>query len=226
MPRRVMRETAGVVFHVLNRGVRRMRLFNEAGDYEAFLRLVGKAQERVPMRCLAYCLMPNHFHLVLWPPADGALSRFMFWLQTTHSVRWNAWHGQTGIGHVYQGRFKAFPIYQDAHFLRVCRYVECNALRADLVSRARDWPWSSLAQRAGANRAVVLADWPVPRPPDWEAWLKTEIGSETKAIRHSIVHSAPFGPNEWRRRIAAQFGLDSSLRGEGRPKNKTTQPDF
>ncbi len=102
--------TGGLVFHVLNRGVRRMRLFDRDGDYRDFLEIFSAAQRRTPMRCLAYCLMPNHFHLVLWPRHDGDLSQFMFWLTTAHSKRWHGCHGTSGTGHVYQGRFKSLPV--------------------------------------------------------------------------------------------------------------------
>ena len=211
--------SADIVFHVLNRGVRRLRLFDHPGDYRAFLDLLGSAQRRVPVRCLAYCLMPNHFHLVLWPRADCDLSRFMFWLTTTHSMRWHVWRGTTGTGHVYQGRFKAFPVDTDAHFLRVCRYVERNAPRAGLVPRAEDWPWSSLAQRSGARRKVALADWPVPRPQDWLALVQAENPDETAEVRNSVIRSAPYGPDLWKQRVAQLLGLEQSLQREGRPGN-------
>ena len=219
-----MTGTAGVVFHVLNRGVRRMRLFDKPSDYEAFLHLLAKAQQRVPVRCLSYCLMPNHFHFVLRPDADGDLSRFMFWLTTTHSVRWNAWRDQTGTGHVYQGRFKAFPIYQDGHFLRVCRYVERNALRAGLVARAEHWQWSSLAQRTGVDRAVGLADWPIPRPSDWLTLVQSENAADVRDVRQSLIRNAPYGPEDWRRQMAAILGLESSMKPEGRPRHERSSP--
>jgi hypothetical protein len=88
------------------------------------------------MRLLAYCLMPNHFHLLVWPRADGDLSQFLRWLTVTHTQRWHAHHRTAGTGHLYQGRFKSFPVQSDEHFLTVCRYVERNALRANLVGRA------------------------------------------------------------------------------------------
>ena len=200
-----------------------MRLFETPGDYGAFIDLMALTQREVPMRCLAYCLMPNHFHLVLWPTSDGALSRFMFRLTTIHSIRWNAFRGQTGSGHVYQGRFKAFPVHQDRHFLQVCRYVERNALRAGLAVRAEDWPWSSLAQRCGAEREVALTDWPVLRPSDWLSIVQAENADEVSAVRHSLFRGAPYGPDTWRQEIALKLGLGASLRPEGKPGHKTTQ---
>jgi len=208
---------AGLIFHVLNRGVRRMQLFDRDGDYRAYLDLFGAAQRRVPMRCLAYCLMPNHFHFVLWPHADGDLSRFMFWLSTVHAMRWHRARGANSNGHVYQGRFKALAVSADGHFLRVCRYVERNPLRAGLVGRAQDWAWSSLAQRDRGPEYVRLSTWPVDRPPDWPN-LVNDIETDAPTIREAIRRSSPFGPELWRQRVARELGMEGSLRPPWRPK--------
>ena len=224
MPYRRRIGTAGVVFHVLNRGVRRLRLFHRAGDYRAFLEVFAESQERIPIRCLAYCLMPNHFHLVLWPRTDPELSAFMAWLTATHSKRWHAMRKTTGTGHVYQGRFKAFPVSTDTHFLRLCRYVERNALRAELVERAEDWPWSSLAQREGRRSPVVLTEWPVARPADWTDLIRLDAVEETRDLRLSVKRSSPYGPKEWQIEVARHLDLSSTLTLVGRPPNagKTT----
>src|SRR3989442_8959181 len=132
---------ANLIFHVLNRANGRLRLFDDEEDYAAFERVLTQACERVPMRLLAYCVMPNHWHLVLWPRGEGDLSRFMSWLTLTHTQRWHAFHQSVGTGHLYQGRFKSFVVQADDHLLTVCRYVERNALRAKLVERAEDWRW-------------------------------------------------------------------------------------
>ena len=208
---------AGVVFHVLNRGVRRLRLFDQPGDYRAFQKVFGEAQKRVPIRCLAYCLMPNHFHLVLWPTTDTELSAFMAWLTATHSKRWHARRGTAGTGHVYQGRFKAFPVSTDIRFLRLCRYVERNAQRAGVVERAQDWPWSSLAQRAGRRSPISLTEWPLRRPTDWNQLVQIEVDYETQELRHAVMRSSPYGPEDWRRQIAGQLQLSASLTPIGRP---------
>jgi putative transposase len=220
MPYRKRTGTAGVVYHVLNRGVRKLRLFDRAGDYRAFLKVFREAQERIPLRCLAYCLMPNHFHLVLWPKTDTELSAFMAWLTATHSKRWHASRQTAGTGHVYQGRYKAFPVSADTHFLRLCRYVERNALRAGLVARALDWPWSSLAQRAGRRSPVVLADWPVARPPHWNELVQLYVDEETSDLRQAVCRSSPYGPRDWQIQIASQLNLESTLGPVGRPRNR------
>src|SRR5438046_6919652 len=134
----------GYVYHVLNRANARLSIFEDAGDYEAFENVLSQAVERTATRLLAYCVMPNHWHLIVWLRKEGELSRFVGWLTLTHTQRWHAHRHSTGSGHVYQGRFKSFPIQGDEHFLTACRYVERNALRANLVKRAEDWTWSSL----------------------------------------------------------------------------------
>lgn len=207
-----------MVFHVLNRGVRRLRLFDQPGDYKAFLSVFREAQERIPVRCLAYCLMPNHFHLVQWPGTDTEMSAFMAWLTATHSKRWHAWRGSAGTGHVYQGRYKTFPVASDINFLRLCRYVERNALRSGLVARAEDWPWSSLAQRAGNQSPVSLTEWPVTRPPDWTELVQLDVVDETQELRQAIKRSSPYGPAGWRFQIATELHLSSSLVPIGRPR--------
>src|SRR5438309_1941517 len=124
----------GYVYHMLNRANGRLPIFHKNGDYDAFERILGEALEHVPgMRLLAYCLMPNHWHLVVWPRRDGELSDFGHWLTLTHTQRWHAHYRDVGTGHLYQGRFKSFPVGQAEHFLGLCRYVERNAVRAGLV---------------------------------------------------------------------------------------------
>jgi putative transposase len=128
--------------HALNRGNRREAVFHKPGDYDAFVEAMTDARERLPLDILGYCLMPNHFHLVIRPHADGDLGRWMQWLLMAHARRYHR-HYRTS-GHVWQGRFKAFPVQDDDHLVTVLRYVERNALRAELVARAEDWKWSSL----------------------------------------------------------------------------------
>ena len=133
MPRTARASRGGYVYHVLNRGNARQDVFHKPEDFAAFVQLMCEANERLPMRLVGYCLMTNHFHLVLWPHEDGDLSRWMQWLMTSHVRRYHRhYHGS---GHVWQGRFKAFPIQDDEHYWTVLRYVERNPLRAGLVER-------------------------------------------------------------------------------------------
>src|ERR1041385_1414085 len=141
MPRVARKAPGGVVYHVLNRANGRLRLFKKEDDFLAFEKVLLSAWERVPIRILGWCVMPNHWHLVLWPAKDGQVTAFMRWLTLTHAQRWKHAHDAVGHGHLYQGRFKSFPIQEDGHLLTVLRYVERNPLRAGLVSSAQDWRW-------------------------------------------------------------------------------------
>jgi putative transposase len=220
MPRWPRAAPGGYVYHALNRGVARLTLFEKPGDYEAFERVLGEALQEHPTRLLAYCLMPNHWHFVLWPAQDGELTAFLRWLTHTHTQRWHAHYHTSGTGHLYQGRFKAFPIQEDDHLYTVLRYVERNPLRAGLVPRAESWRWSSLGRGAGAGVADLhLHPWPVPRPRDWvEHVNRPETEAELEAVRRSVVRGQPFGGDDWQRQTAARLGLDFTLRPRGRPK--------
>ena len=158
MPRPPRAAEGGLVYHALNRANARLAIFEADEDYAAFERVLAEAVARYDMPLLAYCLMPNHFHLLLWPHADGDLSNFMRWLTMTHTQRWHGHRRTAGAGHLYQGRFKSFPVQSDEHFLTVCRYVERNALNASAVDRAEDWRWGSLWARQAkydAERPVL-----------------------------------------------------------------------
>jgi putative transposase len=217
--RRPAHGSAGITFHVINRAVRRWRLFDSDIEYQSCLMILGQALERHPAELYAYCLMPNHFHFVLKPTQDGQLSRLMQWFTATHSRRWHLEKGTTGTGAVYQGRFKACPIQDDMHFLTVCRYVERNPLRAKMVSKAEDWPWSS----AGASAAVVkLSVWPVERHENWVSWLNdTESSQEIQRIRASVVSSLPVGSPAWAKAIAPRLELRTEVGRRGRPKKSS-----
>jgi putative transposase len=213
----------GFVYHVLNRAVARLPLFEKPADYAAFRRVLAEAMHECPTRLLAFLLMPNHWHMVLWPQRDGQLSDFCRWLAHTHSMRWHAHYHTSGTGHIYQGRFKAFVVSTDEHFYAVCRYVERNALRANLVQRAEDWRWSSLWRRLHADDQpdLVLAPWPLPRPDNWVEYVnQPQTDFELEAVRRSIRRGCPFGPPEWQKPLAARLGLAHTLRPLGRPRKQ------
>jgi len=210
-----------MLFHVLNRGVGRMRLFEKDGDYEAFERIVEETRESRPMRICAYCLMPNHWHFVLWPEQDGELAAFLQRLTITHVRRWQEHRGQVGLGHVYQGRYKSFPVETDEHFYQVARYVERNALRADLVPSAEAWRWSSLWRRVhgSAEQRALLSRWPVPQPRNWKSLVnRPQHEGEVEAIRRCLRRGQPYGSQVWVESTASQLGLESTLRAPHRPR--------
>ena len=226
MPRRARTACGGIVYHVLNRAAGRMRLFARDRDYEAFERTLEQAHQRHPLPILDWCLMPNHWHLVLWPRRDGELSAFMFWLTMTHTQRWRTAHHAVGLGPLYQGRFKAFPVQSDQHLRIVCRYVERNALRAGLVERAEEWRWCSLwrRQQGTAEQREVLTDWPVEEPADWLEWVNgPQTEAEVEALRMSVGRGRPFGAEPWQRAVTRQLGLESTFRPQHRPPCKAKE---
>lgn len=218
-------DVGGFVYHVLNRGNGRMQIFDDAADFAAFERVLGQALERFPkVELLAYCVMPNHWHLVVRTLADGQLSRFVGWLTLTHTQRWHAHRKNTGGGHVYQGRYKSFLVDTEGYLATVCRYVERNPLRAKLVQKAEHWQWSSLHQWQAKKTpdSIPLSPWPVPsgkRPPKWLSKVNTpQTEDELNALRSSSNRSQPFGSPTWQEAISKKFGLETTFRPRGRPK--------
>ena len=223
MPRANRGDEAGGVYHALNRGNGRQRVFHAPADYAAFVDLLGEAARRVPVRVLTAWLMPNHVHLVLWPGEAGAMGRFMQWLFTSHVRRHHRRHPAAGGGHVWQGRYKSFPIEADAHLYAVLRYVERNPVRAGLAASAADWPWGSAAhrRRPPGLRPAWLSPWPeeAGEPADWLDLVdRPETEAELAAIGRSLRRGSPFGSDAWRARTAARLGLRSTLRPRGRPR--------
>jgi len=233
MPRTNRVAPGGWAFHVLNRGNGRLRLFAKDADYRAFESVLRETAERLRMRLLAYCLMPNHWHLVLFPRDDGDLGRFMQRLTVTHVRRWHLHRRSVGHGHVYQGLYKSFPIQQDEHFLTVCRYTERNAPQAGLVRRAEDWPWSSLAvwrlsaeqrdvQQRDVQQRPALGAWPVDRPRPWLRLVnEPQTAAEEEALRVSVQRGRPFGGAVWAKQAAARLGLEATFRPRGRPRKES-----
>ncbi|MGO9599147.1 MAG: transposase [Isosphaeraceae bacterium] len=215
-PRRVT--PAGFCYHVLNRGNGRAQVFHKPDDYAAFMRIIGEASLCRPMRVLAYCLMPNHFHLAFWPAGDGDLRRWMHWLMTTHVRRYQRHYHSSG--HIWQGRYKCFPVQEDEHLLIVLRYIERNPLRAALVERAEHWPWSSLRPApCGETGPVALDPGPAPRGEGWvEAVNAAMFEGEVQRIRTSIRRDRPLGDPTWTLATAKDLGLEYSLHPRGRPR--------
>jgi putative transposase len=191
-------------------------------------RVLAEALAEHPTRLLAYGLMPNHWHFVLWPQQDGELTAFLRWLTNTHTMRWHAHYHTQGTGHLYQGRFKSFPVAADEHLLTVLRYVERNALRAGLVRRADDWHWGSLwrRQHPEVGPAIPLHPWPVPAPDDWAEWVnRPQTEAELAAVRRSVARGCPFGAPAGQGRTARRLGLAFTLQPRGRPRKAGAAPE-
>jgi len=222
---RVRRVDAGeMVYHAWNRANFRSALFQTAKHYQDFLAIMEESLARVPIRLLAYCLMPNHWHLVLYPRAQGELSKFLQRLTLTHTQRYHAGTRTVGYGHVYQGRYKSLPVEMGGHFMTLVRYVERNAQRAALVPQAEDWPWCSVHVRLYGNeeQRKLLSPWPLAEPKAYLPWLnQSQPKEEVENIRYAIKRSRPYGSEAWVSHAVAQFGLETTIRNPWRPNKGT-----
>ena len=181
--------------------------------------LIAEGLERFPVDLFAYQWMKNHWHMVLSPRTDGGMSAFIGWVTLTHTQRYHAHHRTTGYGHVYQGRYKSFPIQDDSHFHVVCRYVERNALTAKIVQRAEQHPWGSLWNWLGGESRIKLATWPIRRAPSWLSRVNQPISEKEKAaIQSSVKRGVPFGTEQWVDKTVQRLGLESTTKPRGRPR--------
>ena len=215
MPRIPRGESEGGIYHIINRGNMKMRVFHDQEDYVYFLSLLKKASEKVNIEIHAYCLMPNHFHLLLVPKEEKGLSKFMQWVMTSH-VRYYHKKNKTS-GHIWQGRYKSFMVQKENYYTLLIRYIEANALRANLVKKAEDWKYGSLYERLNSNRQFLNAPY-VDLTDEWTAYVNEPIKKKhLGAIRNSVNRQAPFGDSEWQIETATEHGLLSTLNQRGRP---------
>lgn len=216
MPRTARASVGGIWYHALNRGNRGDEVFHKPADYENFVEAMVDARERLPVDVLGYCLMANHFHLIIRPNGDDDLGRWMQSVLTAHARRYNRDYATTG--HVWQGRFKSFPVQDDEHLATLLRYVEHNPRRAKLVKRAEKWKWCSLP--GWVNRDPFLyRGKPSVRGRNWLERVNAPLpAGELERIRHAVARGCPFGDPEWTMATARRLGLESSLRPIGRPR--------
>ena len=221
MPRVARKAPGGIVYHVLNRSNGNAKLFKSEEDFLAFEKVLLAAWKRVAVRILCWCVMPDHWHLVIWPKRDGELTTFMRWLTLTHTQRWKQAHRAVGKGHLYQGRFKSFPIEEGEHLQTVVRFVESNPLRSKLVRKVEHWRWGSLVvwQARSHDLRPLLSQWPIRRPPRWAKLVNaSQNDAEVRQLKEHIRRNRPLGSERWMREIAKALNLEQSLRPRGRPK--------
>ena len=212
-------DEAGGIYHALNRGNAKQPFFFKDADYEAFERIIVEGLEKFPVDLLAYQWMNNHWHMVLSPHEDGGMGAFLGWVTLTHTQRHHAHYGTVGLGHVYQGRFKSFPIEGNSHLHVVCRYVERNALTANLVARAEAYRWGSLSNWLNGGSPINLAVWPVRRLTNWVERVNAALTEkELEALTRSMKRGVPFGSQSWVASTIERCGLESTIRPQGRPK--------
>ncbi len=222
MPRLARVAVGGMPYHVINRSNGRVAIFRDKKEYQHFESLLQEGVEFIGMRILAYCIMPNHWHLVLYPEHDGDLSEFMRWVTTTHVRQRRTQTNSVGDGHLYQGTYKSFPIETDRHLQTVIRYVEQNPLRAKLTTRAEDWQWSSLWRREQGveSQKKLLAPLPTQLPDNYLESVNSLLrGDDLDRLRYSVTKGAPYGTQDWTDEIVHKYRLGSTLRGPGRPRS-------
>ncbi len=196
----------------------KIQVFDDKEDYEYFLSLLKTANKKYAVEIHAYCLMPNHFHLLLVPKEKKSLSRFMRWVMTSH-VRY--YHKKNkSSGHVWQGRFKSFIVEQESYYLTLIRYIEANAAQAKLVKKAEVWLYGSLYERNKNSQIILNAPY-IELDKEWIAYVNEPIRqNELAKIHNSINRQAPLGEAEWQMQTATELGLLSTLNQRGRPRKR------
>jgi REP element-mobilizing transposase RayT len=158
MTRPIRIEFPGGVYHITSRGNAKQRIFADDEDYRRFFSILGDVAGDYGWQCYAYCLMPNHYHLVLTTPT-GVLSRGMRQLNAVYAQRFHCRHNS--VGHVFQGRFKSILVDREPYLLEVCRYVVLNPVRAGLVKKCETWRWSSYLATVGRGPkpSFLASEW-------------------------------------------------------------------
>jgi len=218
----------GLVYHALNRGNNGADVFADDDDYQAFLDSIARTKERYPFRLFGYCLMTNHFHLLLQPGKGQSISRIIQSLTVAHTWHYHKSHSTSG--HVWQGRFRSPAIQKDGHLLAVLRYIEANPFRAKLVADLRDYRWSSYRQHGLGEVDPLLDDFPeweqlgrtpIERSSRWRRKvLAAEAVKDLAAIRASTINGRPYGSDDWINATAKHLGFDLTPRPRGRPRKE------
>jgi putative transposase len=227
MPRIARALTDNACYHLINRGNGRQQVFHKEGDYSSFIDLLQHAREKFPVLLHAWCLMPNHFHLLVQPEQAEQLNKWMQWLMTSHVRRYHQHYGTSG--HVWQGRYKSFIVQDNDHLLTVARYIEANPVRAGLAETAVQWPWSSHAARCIVTDGIHPDTLPISLPEDWTSYVDTPLtDAEIEKLRNSVNRQTPFGKEDWKKELCGKMGLESTVwpRGwqKGRKRGVNNQP--
>ncbi len=195
------------------------KVFHKEKDYEAFLKLMREAKERYAVKLYGYCLMPNHFHMVVRPGKGEDLSRWMQWLMTSHVRRYHRHYESSG--HVWQGRFKSFMVQEDNHLLMVLRYIEANPVRAKMVESAKGWKWSSHNEVMVSDKRGLVDEAPIQIPEEWTDYVDAPFqDDEVARVRSSVHRQTPFGDALWLMKVCKEFALESTVKRRGRPKKE------
>lgn len=217
MPRIARGFIDGFVYHVINRGNGGQTVFHENRDYQAFVDLVKRSKRVFGVKLFAYCLMPDHFHMIVLPGKAEHLSKWMQWIMTSYVRRYHRDYGTNG--HLWQGRFKSFIVQQDEHLITLMRYVEANPERAGLVNTSKEWYWSSHRETLGKRLRTVIDELPIELPKAWESCVHMMLTeSDLQRIRESVNRQSPYGTPVWVTTLCRELGIESTIRPRGRPK--------
>lgn len=190
MPRKTRQCPPGQIIHVCNRAAQQTQMFFNEFDYRQVIKALREAIAKHPVDLFAFCLMPNHWHLLLRAKKPMAISKMLHWFSTTQSIRWRRINHTSGYGAVYQNRFRSHPVCGGAAFLMVTRYIERNPVSANLCRTASDWQWSSASQQ----NQIPIHPWPVPKPKEWSKFLDQQIDKETlRQLQVAKRFNEPFG---------------------------------
>jgi putative transposase len=219
---------SGLFYHALNRGNNRGPVFFAPDDYHTFLKALAQTQQRYPFHLFGYCLMTNHFHLLLQPEDGVSISRVLQSLTVAHTWHYHKGHGS--VGHVWQGRFRSPVVQDDEHALTVLRYLEANPLRAGMVADLADYPWSSYAAHALGQADALLSPLPcwerlgateAARQRWWRGLVHTPLTEDELAgLRRSVTSGRPYGEASWAKAMGQRLQLRFSERGRGRPRKQ------
>lgn len=221
MPRIPRLDIGGNYYHIVNRANARLQIFNNEEDYELFEGVLQDAWDIYQPNILAYCVMPNHFHIVIKTKEDGQMSLFMKWFTQTHASRWHAKNKTHGSGSLYQGRYKSFIIQDDQHLFTVLRYVERNPVTAKLVTKPLNWKYSSVYRRyeGDTEKKKLLTPWAIEEPVDYlDILTQPMTAKEIDRLEQSERKSTPYGDEEYVLSAIEQYGLKATTRNSGRPK--------
>ncbi|MEY3783728.1 MAG: hypothetical protein RLZZ230_50 [Candidatus Parcubacteria bacterium] len=221
MPRLARVDIGNEIYHVINRAVGRLQIFNKDEDYKLFEDIMLEAKDLSGMRILAYTIMPNHWHLVLHPQNDGDLGVFMHRLTNAHTRRVHVKTETIGHGPLYQGRYKSFLVDSEKYFLTLLKYVERNPVRARLAKRCEDWKWGSAYRRSAGEtfQNQILDASPVSFTLDYAEWINApDTESDLSSIRISVNKGAPYGRENWVEAMTKLYKLETTQRLAGRPR--------
>lgn len=224
MARRPRVDVEGYFYHVLNRANAKQIIFKSQKDYQFFESTLTEAIEKFQVRLIAYCIMPNHFHLVLYCDKDGEIQKCMQWLTVTHTQRLHVRNSTIGHGHIYQGRYKSFVVETDVYLNILLKYVEQNPLRANLVQNLKQWRWGSYYRRKyGTDKErKLLDDTFVILSGNYEDSVHQIFNDEqVTLIRESVNKGKPLGSVSWMKQMVKRFKLESCMRNRGRPRKGT-----